>query len=222
MKTAVIIPAAGLGTRLNEDKPKQFLEIDNVPIIIKTIQLFDDVDEVESIVIPVHAEWVTYTKELVQQFNCQKVKDITIGGAERQESVSVAMRRPAIKESEIVLIHDSVRPFTSQKLINSLLETAEDCGAVIPILKPKDTIKEITYKGYVIKTLDREKLAIVQTPQAYWTSIAINAYEEAAKSGYRGTDTAALVEFIGCKVAYVEGEETNIKITTQLDLEYAK
>jgi 2-C-methyl-D-erythritol 4-phosphate cytidylyltransferase len=222
MKTSVIIPAAGLGTRIGGEKPKQFLELNGIPILIKTIKLFDNIEEVESIIVPVHSEWHTYTKELVEKFDCKKVKEVTIGGKRRQESIHSNLNLPQIQESELILIHDAVRPFASQKLIRKLIEEAEEYGAVIPAIKPNDTIKEKNNKGFITKTLDRNKLVQVQTPQVYWKEIVIDAYEKAGNSGYDGTDSAALVEFAGYKVFAIEGEETNFKITSKMDLEFAE
>jgi len=221
MKIAVIIPAAGTGTRMNNELPKQFFNIDDVPILIKTIKIFDDINEVESIVIPVHTDWISYTKELINKYDCNKVKEITIGGKERQDSVNAALHTVHIKEADIVLIHDAVRPFTTKELIYKLIETADDCGAAIPIIKVSDSVKQIDNKGKVLKTLNREHIGLVQTPQAYWTSIIIEVYEKAAKTGFYGTDSSSLVEYVGYKVQYVDGEASNIKITTPVDLELA-
>jgi len=221
MKASVIIPAAGLGTRFNSEKPKQFLEIDNIPIIIKTIKLFDRIDDVESIVIPVHNEWFTYTKELIKRYDCHKVKEITIGGKKRQDSVFNGLHLKPVRDSEIVLIHDAVRPFASQFLIQNIIDAAEDYGAAIPAIAPNDTIKERSNKGFVVKTMDRSKLAIVQTPQGYWTNVVTDAYEKGLQAGYEGTDSASFLEFIGYKVYIVEGENSNFKITHPDDYYYA-
>lgn len=222
MQTSVIIPAAGLGTRIGTEKPKQYIEINDIPILIRTIKLFDNIEDVDSIVIPVHNEWFTHTKELIKKFNCEKVKEITIGGTERQDSIFAGLHLKTVKDSELVLIHDAVRPFASTTLIQNMINAAEEYGAAIPAIPPADTIKERSNKGFVVKTLDRHTLIQVQTPQVYWTNVAFDAYEKASLAGYRGTDSSALVEFIGYKVYVVEGETTNFKITTQTDLEYAK
>ncbi len=222
MKTSVIIPAAGLGKRFGSEIPKQFLEIDGIPMIIRTIKLFDRIDDVESIVIPVHNEWFTYTKELVAKFNCSKVKEITIGGKERQETVFNGLHLKPAQDSEIILIHDAVRPFTSATLIQSVIDAAEEYGAAIPAIAPYDTVKEKSSKEFVVKTLDRNKLVMAQTPQGYWTNMVIDAYTKGVKAGFSGTDSASFVEFIGYKVYIVAGEAANFKITTQADYNYAK
>ena len=222
MKIAVVIPAAGIGKRMNTDKPKQFIEINNIPIIIKTIKLFENMDIVDFILIAAHRDWVSYMKNLIEKFDCKKVKEIIVGGAERQDSVDIVLRSSLIKNTDLVLIHDSVRPFVSEKLINKLIETAVDCGAAIPILPPTDSVKQIDNQGNVLKTLDRQHIGLVQTPEVFWTSIAVKSFKEAFKMKYRGTDISSLVEFAGHKVQYVRGEANNIKITSALDLELAK
>lgn len=222
MKTSVIIPAAGLGTRISSEKPKQYIEINSIPILIRTIKIFDKIDDVEDIVIPVHSEWFSYTKELIERFDCKKVKEITIGGKERQDSVYSSLHLNSINNSELVLIHDAVRPFATPLLIQTLINEAEDYGAVIPAVKPTDTIKERNNKNLVVRTFDRDKIIQVQTPQVFWNDIVIDSYKKASNAGFSGTDSATLVEFAGYKVYIVEGEENNIKITSHNDLELAK
>lgn len=222
MKTSVIIPAAGVGTRFGGDVPKQYIEIDGEPILIKTIKLFDKIDDVEDIVIAVHTEKFTYTEELVKKYNCAKVKEIIIGGKQRQDSVFAALRSKIVQDSEITLIHDAVRPFASLNLIQRLINAAEEYGAAIPVIPINDTIKEVNHKGFVVKTLDRNKLVLVQTPQAYWTDIVTDAYKKGQQANFEGTDSASFVEFLGYKVYVVDGEYNNLKITRETDIQYAK
>ncbi|PKL84550.1 MAG: 2-C-methyl-D-erythritol 4-phosphate cytidylyltransferase [Ignavibacteriae bacterium HGW-Ignavibacteriae-1] len=217
LKTTIIIPAGGIGKRFGADRPKQFIEFVGVPIIVQTIRLFDSIDEVESIVIPVHNEWYTFTKELVEKYSLSKVKDIIIGGTERQHSVHNALHTKSVEAADLILVHDAVRPFCSPKLVRTIIETAEETGAAIPAINARETVKEVSKKGMVVKTLDRSKLALIQTPQGYWNDIIRNAYDNAAKAGFIGSDSAALVEFLGYKVTVVEGEDSNIKITTPFD-----
>jgi 2-C-methyl-D-erythritol 4-phosphate cytidylyltransferase len=221
MNVSVVIPAGGTGTRMNNELPKQFIKLNNIPIIIKTIKLFDNIDEISSIVVPIHYEWLDYTKELIKKFSCNKVKDILIAGKERQDSVNIGINNNYIKDTDLVLIHDAVRPFASKEMIYKLIETATDCGTAIPIIKPTDSIKQIDNKENVLKTLDREYIGLVQTPQAYKTSIIIAAYQKAYNSRYKGTDESSLVEFFGYNVKYITGELNNIKITSPLDLQLA-
>ena len=221
MKTSVVIPAAGTGNRMNSEIPKQFIEINGIPTIIRTIKLFDNIKNIESIVIVSHCDWVSYIKELIKKFNCNKVKEIIIGGKERQDSVFIGLQTISVADTELVLIHDSVRPFASENLIYKLIKTAKDFGSAIPIIKPTDSIKQIDNKGNIEKTLDRNYIGLVQTPEVFRTSIIIDSYKNANKLNYKGTDTSSLVEFMGYNVRYLEGEIINIKITTPLDLELA-
>lgn len=222
MKTSVIIPAGGVGKRFGSNIPKQFVEMAGMPLIIHTIKIFDRIDDVESIVIPVHNEWFTYTKEIVEKFKCEKVKEVIIGGIERQDSVFNGLHSKSVQDSEIVLVHDAVRPFANPLMIQNLINTTEEYGAVVPGITPKETVKEKNSKGTVVKTLDRNKLTLIQTPQGFWTDIIVNAYTQAAAAGFKGTDEAQLVEFIGFKVTVVDGEDANIKITTPFDLKMAE
>lgn len=222
MNCSVIIPAGGIGKRFGSTMPKQFIEMNGIPILIHTIRIFDKIDDVESIVIPVHNEWFTFTKEIIAKYECHKVKEVVIGGLERQDSVFNGIHTKSVQESEIVLVHDAVRPFASPLLVQNLINAAEDYGAAIPIIIPKDTIKEKNNKGIVVRTLDKNKHCLVQTPQAFWYDIISKAYTEATKASFQGTDEASLVEFIGYKVSVVEGEETNIKITSPFDLKVSE
>ncbi len=222
MKTSVIIPAGGIGVRFGSQVPKQFLELNDIPIIVHTIRLFDRIDDVESIVIPVHNEWFTHTQELMKKYDCKKVKEVIIGGIERQDSVFNGLHTQSAKNSDIILVHDAVRPFASLQMIQNIIDSTEDYGAVIPGITPKETVKEKNNKGTVIKTLDRNKLSLIQTPQGFWVDIITSAYTKAANAGFKGTDEASLVEFIGFKITVIEGEDSNIKITTPFDLKVAE
>ncbi len=222
MKCCTIIPAGGIGKRFGSDIPKQFAEINSIPVLIHTLRIFEDIDDVEAIVLSVHNEWFTYTKELLKKYDIKKVAEIVIGGVQRQDSVRHALKTKTVESAEIVLVHDAVRPFVSKKLVQSIIDTAEEAGAVIPAVMPKETIKERSHKGMVVKTIDRSKLCLVQTPQGYWQDIIQNAYTQAAKVNFSGTDSASLVEFIGYKITIIDGEDTNIKITDPLDLKIGK
>ncbi len=222
MKTTVVIPAGGTGERFGGELPKQFIELQGKPLIVRTIEIFDEISDIDSIIIAVHSEWFTFTKELISKYKLTKVKDVVVGGRERQDSIYNALHSKVIENSELVLIHDAVRPFLSTKLITKILESAEENGAVVCGLSPKDTVKEINQKGQVVKSLPRNRLTITQTPQAFWTDIIVNAFENAREVNYTGSDSSQLVEFDGFKVTVVEGEDQNIKITTPFDFKLAE
>lgn len=218
MSVSVIIPAGGIGKRFGSNVPKQFVEIAGAPMLVHTLNIFNQVDEIESIVVSVHSEWYSFTKDMLNKFGNGKVKEVVIGGLERQDSVSNAIHTKTVSESDVVMVHDAVRPFCTPKLVKRILEVVEEEGAVIPATKPTETIKEVTHKGEVIKTIDRSKLAMIQTPQAFWYDIIKTAYEKAMLANFYGPDSASLVEFIGYKVTVIEGEDSNLKITSPYDL----
>ncbi len=221
MKVSVIITAGGKGERFGGDLPKQFIELKGKPIIIHTIEAFSAIEEVESIVIPVHSEWFTYTKELLAKYTFSKVIDVVVGGRERQDSVFNALQSKVLEEAEIVMVHDSVRPFVDAKTIKKLIEQTEDYGAVVLGNMPKDPVKEVNGKSEIIKTIQRNRIAISQTPQSFWKEIITTAYQKAREVNYIGSDSSQLAEFAGYKVFVIEGSELNIKITTQFDLKLA-
>ncbi len=222
MKTSVIIAAGGKGERFGSDIPKQFVELKGKPIIVRTIELFDDIKEIDSIVISVHSEWFSFTKELIAKFNLTKVKDVVVGGKERQDSIYNALHSKAIEDAEIVIIHDAIRPFLSKALIEKILDATEENGAVVLGITPKDPVKEINNKNQILRTLQRGKLSITQTPQSFWKEIIIEAYNKARDVNYIGSDSSQLVEFLGYKVTVIEGEDNNIKVTTPFDLKIAE
>lgn len=219
MSITAIIVAGGVGKRFGSDKPKQFLEIANKPIIIHTLEKFQAAEKIENIIIAVHTDWYNHTKELLTKYDGAKVSELIIGGRTRQDSVAAALRTETATNSEIILVHDAVRPFVSPALINQVAEMTDDYGAVVPTVAVKDTIKEIRNGG--IKTLDRSKIFAAQTPQGFWTSSLEDAMKQAIAANFEATDDASVLEFVGFKIKNIEGEETNIKITTPLDMQYA-
>jgi len=220
MKCVAIIPAAGIGTRFGGTLPKQFSEYESIPILIHTLKLFERIDEVSSVIVAITPSWEDYTNEMIGVHGLNKVNKIIAGGKERQDSVFNTLNTIQPNEYDIVIIHDAVRPFASSELVRKIIRTAHEFGAVIPALKPKETIKQIDENGMVQKTLDRSVLCAVQTPQGFKTGIIISAYKKAMEVHYYATDDAALVEYAGYPVKVIDGEESNIKITTQLDIQF--
>lgn len=222
MKCSVIIPAGGAGKRFGSNVPKQFVELSGVPIIIHTLNVFKEIEEIDSIIVAVHSEWYTYTKEMTEKFKVEKIAEIVIGGKTRQDSVSNALHSKHLSDTDIILVHDAVRPFASANLVKKIIDTTDEFGAAIPATAPRETIKERSANGIVIKTLERTKLCSVQTPQGFWQDIIQTAYTKANAAGYIATDDASLVEFLGYKVKVIDGEDNNFKITTPLDLNIAE
>jgi len=217
----VIIPAAGLGKRFGADLPKQYHLLGTKPLIIHTITLFDTLAEATNIIIPVANDWKDYLEDLLSKYKFNKKIVICHGGQERQDSIYNALNNSAANESDIVLVHDAVRPFASPELIKNVIISASRFGAAIPATMPKETIKQKDNSNMVRLTFVRSMLASVQTPQGFKKEILIDAYNKAIKSGFVGTDDASLAEHAGHKVKIIDGEETNIKITTPLDFDIA-
>jgi len=219
MNIAVIL-SAGAGLRFNGTNPKQFLLLDGKPILYHSIKKFQEYSDVDKILIVSHPDHIIRTKEICSGFS--KIAQVIIGGERRQDSVWNALDWIKKNESEcsIVFIHDSARPLVNKRLLETLYKKAEKDGAAIPCISTDDTIKEIL--GDVIKkTLERDKLVRVQTPQVFDFKKIYEAYLGLPKD-YIATDDAFVAEVFGIKVYMVEGDKNNIKITHPVDLKIAE
>ncbi len=214
-----IILAAGKGSRAALKINKVLFAFEKKSILGYSIESF--VDQVDGIVV-VHQpkEKQAILEELKEHQLLEKISLFVQGGETRQESVYNALKQLPQKV-EKVLIHDGARPFVSKKLIKNIVSSLKIYQGVVPALPLKDTIKKIDEKGYVDKTLFREELIAAQTPQGFNKNLLIKAYQKGEKEGFIATDDASLVENLGEKVFTVEGEETNIKITTPQDFDIA-
>ncbi len=206
---SVIIPASGKGSRMNTKVKKQFIKLDGKPIIIRTIEKFllDDINEIIVVIDKMDEE---YVRTLLSSYNLNDII-IAYGGPLRQDSIKNGLKKVSNK---YVMIHDGVRPFISQKIIKEHMKMIEKENALITAVPAVDTIKLIEEK-YVKKTLDRSKLINVQTPQTFKTDILTSCYENLNKEY---TDDSFLVEDHNYKVRVIQGDYTNIKITTDIDL----
>lgn len=222
MTTTVIIPAAGLGTRFNAFIPKQFTLLNGIPIIIHTLKLFNNNPNIHSIVLAVAKDQLELIQELIETYTITKITDIVIGGGERQHSVMSALESPTVTKADVILIHDAVRPFASDFLVNSIINSASELGAVIPIMQPKETIKQIRTKNIILHTLNRAELCMAQTPQGFRRTVIYDAYQYIKSHKILTTDDASVVESSGGTVHFIKGEENNIKITTPLDFKLAQ
>ncbi len=221
MKIVLVIPAGGVGRRLDPNRPKQFIPLGGIPIIARTIRAAERIDRIDSIVIAAAANAVERMKEIVREYDFKKVIEIVVGGAERSDSVYNALQTETARNSDILLVHDAARPFASESLYLRTIDAAIERGAAIPALTPKETIKRKTAADLVRKTLNRDELVSVQTPQAFRTQILIESAAKFKSLDLPATDDASIVEHFGVPVKIVPGEETNIKITTKLDFELA-
>jgi len=217
MKSAVIIPSAGAGRRMGYKK-KPFLPLSGKPVLARTVALFEATPLIETIILVVPGgDEEICRRDIVEPFGFRKVAAIVRGGEERQDSVEAALA--ALTEKwDIIVVHDGVRPFATSELIDEVVRTADRDGAAIAAVPVKDTVKEVV-DGTVTRTVPRERLWAVQTPQAFRADHLNEAHRQARRDGFRGTDDAALVERIGVRVSVVEGSYENIKITTPGDIE---
>ncbi len=213
-KIIAIIVAAGRGKRFGSSLPKQFLKIRGRTILEMSVEAFEKNQRVDEIIIAANPDYIVLTEEICRGFS--KLRHIVPGGVERQDSVAAALACVQDDES-IVLIHDGARPFVTDKVINAVIESAEQTGATVPVVPVKDTIRQISGSGSA--TLNRKDLAAVQTPQGFRAAILRKALQNARESGFCGTDDASLAENLGINISMVRGEEKNRKITTREDLE---
>ena len=215
-KIYVIIGAAGSGSRMGGPLPKQFLKIGGTTILEKTVGTVLQLAP-EGIVLVTSENYLDLCRRLFAKEETAARLQVAVGGAHRQDSIRrglEALRGMGAEDDSIVLIHDGVRPYASGDLMRRVAETAAETGAAIPAVAPKDTIRHLT-EG----TLDRSELCCVQTPQGFRMDIIEKAFSKAYADGFYGTDDASLAERAGFPVTVVEGENTNIKITTPEDLQ---
>lgn len=218
----VIILAAGVGKRMQSPTSKQYLKLKGQYLLSHTLKNI-------KLALPEARLVLVYKKEdeslLLEAITEAKLKKedfiLTFGGKERQDSVYEGLK-VLPKDVDKVFIHDGARPFVSRALIRRLLEAYQEIKAVIPVLPAKDTIKVLDEDKRVSKTLKRETLALVQTPQLFEKALILACHEQARKEGILGTDDASLLEAYGHKVATVLGDEANQKLTVKEDLAWAE
>lgn len=222
MRCTVIIPAAGSGTRFGSALPKQFVSLLGVPILVRTLQAIEQTSAVQNIVLAASPDFHSFIADLAQEYGITKIAAIIEGGKERQDSIFNALQTSICADSNVVLVHDAVRPFITSDFVESIIEAAWEHGAVVPGLVPKETIKECTEEGLVVATHERSRLRAIQTPQGFRREVLVSAYHKARQHGFLGTDDASVVECAGFPVHVVAGREENIKITTPLDFRWAE
>jgi 2-C-methyl-D-erythritol 4-phosphate cytidylyltransferase len=237
MKVFVIVPAAGLGTRMVSPSPakarkkalsKQFKELGGVPILVHTLRKFAGSSDVYEIVIALRQdEMAGFRSQLEKQFPeiLKKRLQMVEGGEHRQDSVANALKAIAAVEDDLVLVHDGVRPFVTPQIISEVIAAAQKHGAAIAGMPAVDTVKQVerTAEGALIKaTIPRASVVMAQTPQGFRYDILKKAFDDAAEDGFLGTDEASLIERAGLPVAVVMGSPRNLKITTPGDMEMAE
>jgi 2-C-methyl-D-erythritol 4-phosphate cytidylyltransferase len=233
MNVIIIIPAAGLGTRMAAASgariaagaSKQFAELDGVPILIHTLRKFAAAPQVKEIYLALRPPEPEAFRPRLQQENLGKPVHVVEGGEKRQESVANALKAIQAAPEDVILVHDAVRPFVDQEIIRNVIDAAVRYGAAIAGVPAVDTIKQVerTADGASIRaTIPRAQIVMAQTPQGFRYDVLKKAFDEATADGFLGTDEASLVERSGHDVAVVMGSPRNIKITTPADLELAE
>jgi 2-C-methyl-D-erythritol 4-phosphate cytidylyltransferase len=219
MKYSVVIPAAGQGKRMKLNKNKQFLLLENLPVIIHTLEVFQNDDWCVEIVVVANANEIEEIEELINTYGVTKVIKVVPGGDERQNSVHNGLK--AVKNAGIVLIHDGARPFVTKAHIHELVLAVTKNGGAILAVPIKDTVKECAGMK-VLQTVDRSTLWSVQTPQAFQLETILKAHEWAEQHHFIGTDDASLLEQLQINVSIVPGDYFNIKLTTPEDIVFAQ
>ena len=215
MKVGAIIPAAGRGKRIGASVPKQFLEIQGRPLLHHTLTVFASCKLIDYVVLVMpRADVDEMGEDWLNKYEI--VRKVVVGGEQRQDSVYNGFS--SLEEgTDIVVVHDGVRPFTTPQMIIATVEAAQQHGAAITAIPVSDTVKQAA-DGFVKQTVSRDGLWRVQTPQAFQYGLLQQAFKKAKKDSYYGTDEGSLVEYLGERVKIVPGSELNIKITRKEDL----
>ena len=218
MKVTAVIPAAGAGKRIDSVQAKQYLLLEGLPVLLRTLRVFEKAKIIDEIVLVVPQKDIAAVKnDYLDAFGLQKIKAIVAGGAKRQDSV-----RNGLKEidanTDIIVVHDAARPFVTEEMLTLVVGASQETGAAAIGVKAKDTIKETDKGDYIVVTRKRENIWHAQTPQAFKQEVLKKAYDKAGADGFYGTDDASLLERLGVNVKMVQGSYENIKITTPGDL----
>lgn len=215
---SVIIVAAGKSTRMQGIK-KQFLSINNIPVFIRSIKKFENIDNVKEIILVVSNQDVEYTNELLNKFEFNKVINVVVGGNTRQKSVLYGVLNTS-QNIEYIAIHDSARPLVLEKDILNVFNDGLKYNASTLGVVSKDTMKIIDEKGFISNTLNREYVINIQTPQVFNKKLYLDSFNNLKKQDF--TDDCQLIENAGHKVYVTMGSYSNIKITTPEDIDIAK
>lgn len=221
MNIAVIF-AGGVGSRMNsKEKPKQFLEMYNKPIIIHTLEHFEFSDEIDAIVIACIKDWIPYLQKLLIRFRIHKVKAIVPGGETGQLSIYnglKAAKEVAGKEKSVVLIHDGVRPLINKKVLTENIASVKKYNSCITGAIVKETIIVIDDQGGISQVPDRSRSRVAKAPQSFWLDDILSAHEKALGEGKTNfIDSCTLMQHYGYKMHLIDGPYENIKITTPDD-----
>jgi 2-C-methyl-D-erythritol 4-phosphate cytidylyltransferase len=220
LKLGAIIAAAGSGLRMNNSTRKQYLLLEGVPVLVRSVRLFLGHPALMRLVVVVPPADLEEAANLLQQY-CPTDRLQLVGGRDtRQESVLKGLQAMPL-DCDLICVHDAARPLATEALLERLIAAAQEYGAAVPVIDLSDTVKVVGEDEIIVSTPPRSNLRCVQTPQVFRAALIRQAYEEAASSGAQATDDASLVELLGEPVKTVEGESSNLKITAPPDLALA-
>ena len=215
-RCAALVAAAGSSSRMGGIN-KLLEPLDGIPVLVRTLTALERAQRVDSIVIATREEDLITVSQLCKTYGITKCKKVIRGGEDREHSVLLAALE-ADPDTELLAVQDGARPLVSPDLIDRVIEAAQRCGAAAPAVPVKDTVKTVREDGAVEETLERSRLRAVQTPQVFEASLLKAALQAALEEGAALTDDCSAVERLGKVVYLLEGEETNLKITTPTDL----
>jgi len=225
MNIAIIL-VSGQGKRMKANKNKLFLELQGNPLVYYSIKAFQESSDIDSIVLVCRKDEMVFFRKIIKKYKFNKVDKLIEGGQERQDSAYNAVfyleKKLDKDKMHLLLFHNGANPFVSRGEIICSVRTAQKEGACVVAHPTKDTVKEVDDESWVIKTLNRKKLWNMQTPQTIEFELALQAFGQARKDGFVGTDDVSLVERLGRPVKVIRGSDFNFKITTPLDLELAE
>jgi 2-C-methyl-D-erythritol 4-phosphate cytidylyltransferase len=216
-----------MGTRMGGETPKQFLELDGAPILLLTLRRLASVDAISEIIVATRAYEIPRMEERFHQEKFSQPVRVVKGAATRQESVAAALAHVS-DDTELVAVHDAVRPFVTREQVSRVIEEARKCGAAILGIPAMDTVKEVKRGSLpedvalITGTIPRERVVLAQTPQVFRTKLLKEAFAKAIADEVNASDEAGLVERLGHDVHVVHGSERNIKITKPSDMELAR
>lgn len=217
-----VIFAGGVGKRMNSRvKPKQFINVYGKPIIIHTLEVFEEHEEIDGIVVACLKDWIPYLEELLEKFNIKKVKKIVPGGSSGQESIYnglVAAEELAAGEKSVVLIHDGVRPLIYHRTISDNIASVKEHGSAITSVTVKETVLVVSKDNSIDSVPKREDTRLARAPQSFYLDEIIGAHRKAmAENRYDFIDSCSMMQYYGKKLYLIEGPQENIKITTPDD-----
>lgn len=212
---------------MGAETPKQFLELDSVPLLVFTLRRLAESPQITEFLVAVRAEDVAAVERLLAQESFGRPVHVVCGGETRQASVASALEQVS-REAELVLVHDAVRPLVTREQVERVIAEARTCGAAILGVPAVDTIKEVRRTSLpedvalITATIPRERIVLAQTPQVFRTALLLEAFARAKQDGFIGSDEAVLVERLGYEVHVVLGSERNLKITRRADMELVR